>query len=51
MLGAIAEQLGKNPVAIRRLRTSLNPFSTFDFGLLVGLRRASEWQAKEQPHT
>jgi hypothetical protein len=48
MLGAMGEQLGKNPAALRRLRESLNPFSRFDFGMLAGLRHAREWQAKER---
>jgi Family of unknown function (DUF6088) len=48
MLGAIGDQMGKNPAALRRLRASLNPFSRFDFGRLAGLPRAREWQAKEQ---
>jgi len=48
MIGAIGEQLGKNRAALRRLRASLNPFSRFDFGLLVGLRHARHWQAKER---
>jgi hypothetical protein len=46
MLGAIGQQIGKNPAALRRLRESLNPFSQFDFGMLAGLRHAREWQAK-----
>ena len=48
MLGAIGEQLGKNPAALRPLRASLNPLSRFDFGLLTGLSRARNWQAKER---
>jgi hypothetical protein len=47
ILGAIGEQLGKKPAALRRLRDSLNPFSKFDFGLLAGLPHADKWQAKE----
>jgi len=47
MIGAIGEQIGKNPAALRRLRASLNPFSRFDFGLLAGLCHARHWQAKE----
>jgi hypothetical protein len=47
MLGAIGEQLGKQKSALQRLRDSLNPFSTFDFGLLSGISRARTWQAKE----
>jgi hypothetical protein len=48
MVGAIGQQLGKNCVALRRLRDSLNPFSRFDFGLLAGLQHARDWQAKER---
>lgn len=48
MIGAIGQQLGKNRVALRRLRDSLNPFSRFDFGLLAGLQHARDWQAKER---
>jgi Family of unknown function (DUF6088) len=48
MLGAIGQQLGKNPPAVRRLRESLNPFSGFDFGMLAGLKYARQWQAKER---
>jgi hypothetical protein len=46
ILGAIGEQIGKKPAAIRRLRASLNPFSKYDFGLLAGLPSAKHWQAK-----
>jgi hypothetical protein len=48
MLGAIGEQLGKSDKALRSLRESLNPLSRFDFGMLSGLRFASDWQAKER---
>src|SRR5215470_7489283 len=47
ILGAIGEQIGKNPSALRRLRESLNPFSRFDFGTLHGLRHAKGWQARD----
>lgn len=47
MLGAIAEELGKNAGARARLRASLNPLSRFDFGLLTGLCHARSWQARE----
>ena len=47
MLGAMGEQLGKNPTSLKQLRDSLNPFSRFDFGKLAGLQRARDWQAKE----
>jgi hypothetical protein len=46
ILGAIGEQIGKKPAAIRRLRASLNPFSKYDFGLFSGLPDAKQWQAK-----
>jgi hypothetical protein len=48
MLGALGEQIGKNPKALRRLRNSLNLFSRFEFGALAGLTHAREWQAKER---
>jgi hypothetical protein len=47
MLGAIAEELGKNAPTRTRLRASLNPLSRFDFGLLTGLSHARSWQARE----
>src|SRR5215469_3074639 len=46
LLGALAEQIGKNAAARTRLRASLNPLSSFDFGLLAGLSHARNWQAK-----
>ena len=49
MLGALGEQLGKNPKALKKLRSLLNPLSRFDFGPLAGLRFARDWQAKERP--
>ena len=48
LLGALGQQIGNNPAALRRLRESLNPFSRFDFGIFAGLRYAREWQAKER---
>jgi len=48
MLGALGDQLGMTAHTLRRLRTSLNPFSRFDFGLLAGLSHAQSWQAKER---
>lgn len=48
MLGALAEQLGTKRSTLRHLRTSLNPLSRFDFGLLRSLPNASAWQAKEK---
>ena len=46
MIGAIGEQLGKNPAALRRLRASLNHLSSFNFGQLTGLQHARTWQAE-----
>jgi predicted transcriptional regulator of viral defense system len=46
MLGAIAQQLGQPKSRLSRLRTTLNPLSRFDFGILVSLTYAREWQAK-----
>jgi hypothetical protein len=48
MLGAIGEQLGKGPKALRGLRESLNPLSRFDFGVLAELEHAHHWQAKDR---
>jgi hypothetical protein len=48
MLGALGEQLGASPKTLDRLRSSLNPFSRFDFGALAGLTYAANWQAKER---
>jgi len=47
MLGAIGEQLSPGSPALQRLRSSLNPLSRFDFGLLSSLPHARHWQAKE----
>ena len=46
ILGALGEQLGKNPAALGHLRESLNPFSKFDFGIFTDLKTAGKWQAK-----
>lgn len=48
MMGAIGEEIGKRPEALKSLRASLNPVSRFDFGMLQGLARARHWQAKGQ---
>jgi len=48
LLGALGQQLGKSPAALRRLRESLSPFSRFDFRVFRGLPHAREWQAKER---
>ena len=47
MLGAIGEQLSYSNPRLQRLRSSLNPLSRFDFGVLSRLPRARAWQAKE----
>jgi hypothetical protein len=46
MLGALGEGLEANPRTLKRLRDSLNPLSTFDFGLLRDLPAARKWQAR-----
>jgi hypothetical protein len=51
LLGALAEELERDPAARARLRTSLNPLSRFDFGQFTSLPHAREWQAKERPKT
>jgi len=48
ILGAIGQELKKNPKSLANLRISLNPLSSFDFGLLRGLKHAGKWQAKER---
>jgi hypothetical protein len=49
LLGALAEELGREPAARTRLRASLNPLSRFDFGQFTSLTHARKWQAKERP--
>lgn len=49
LLGALAEELGRDPAARTRLRASLNPLSRFEFGPFASLPHAHEWQAKERP--
>jgi len=46
MLGAFGQQLDMPPRLLDRLRRSLNPLSRFDFGAVVSLRYAKDWQAK-----
>lgn len=46
MLGALGEELETNPRTLKRLRDSLNPLSTFDFGLFRDLPAAKRWQAR-----
>lgn len=48
MLGALAEQLNTNPRSLQKLHASLNPFSSFYFGLLSRLPNAQRWQAKKK---
>ena len=48
ILGAAGEQIGSDGRRIGRLRTSLNPLSRYDFGLLAGLPNARSWHAKER---
>lgn len=48
ILGAIGEEMDKDPDLLSLLRASLNPVSRFDFGNLSSLRFARRWQAKER---
>jgi hypothetical protein len=48
MLGAIGQQLGQVGSRLSALRKSLNTLSRFDFGSLLVLEHAREWQAKER---
>ncbi len=48
LLGALAEELGREPAARSRLRASLNPLSRFDFGQFASLTHAREWQTKQR---
>ena len=50
LLGALAEELKRDPAAQTRLRASLNPLSRFDFGQFASLTHARKWQAKERRH-
>lgn len=47
ILGAIGQELGYSEKQLMRLRNSLNPLSRFDFGHLIALKYAKQWQAKE----
>ena len=49
MLGAIGQELDKKPVALRRLRESLNPVSRFEFGMLAGCGRRSSKRTTTSP--
>ena len=46
MLGAIGQELRKSQKVLKVMRDSLNPLSTYDFGVLSNLKYAKEWQAK-----
>lgn len=48
LLGAIGQEIGYSDKQLIELRKSLNPLSRFDFGHLVALKYAREWQAKER---
>ncbi len=48
ILGAIGQELGYSEKQLINLRKSLNPLSKFDFGRLIALKYASQWQAKER---
>jgi Family of unknown function (DUF6088) len=48
LLGAIGQQLGQSERRLSGLRKDLNPLSRFDFGNLIALTHAKEWQAKER---
>ncbi len=50
LLGALGQQLGYAPDALRELKQSLNPMSRFNFGLFMHLKHARTWQAKECPN-
>ena len=48
ILGAIGQELGYSEKQLSDLRKSLNSLSKFDFGHLVALKYARQWQAKER---
>jgi hypothetical protein len=47
ILGAIGQQIGSPKAPLSSLKESLNPLSRFDFGNLIALKYAKQWQAKE----
>lgn len=47
ILGAIGQQIHCQKSLLISLRESLNPLSKFDFGNLITLKYAKQWQAKE----
>ncbi|MEQ1573240.1 MAG: DUF6088 family protein [Vicinamibacterales bacterium] len=48
VIGALGEQLGIKPAALKTLRASLNPLSRFDFGVFAALPNATDWQARKK---
>lgn len=48
LIGALGEQLGIKPAALKALRASLNPLSRFDFGVFAALPNATDWQARQK---
>lgn len=46
LIGALGEQLGIKPAALKPLRASLNPLSRFNFGVFAALPNAFDWQAR-----
>lgn len=51
ILGAIGQQIGCQKDILVTLRRSLNPLSKFNFGNLIALKYAKQWQAKDpKPH-
>ena len=48
MLGAIGQELGYSEKQLTELHKGLNPLSKFDFGHLIALKYARQWQAKER---
>lgn len=46
ILGAIGQQASQPNAILAELHAELNPLSRFDFGSLIVLKHANEWQAK-----
>lgn len=47
LLGAIGQQIGCQKQILVALKKGLNPLSKFDFGNLIALKYAKQWQAKD----
>lgn len=47
IMGAMGQQIGSRKDALLALKKSLNPLSKFNFGKLINLKYAKQWQAKE----